>query len=144
VRATAQEDGYFCPVWMESEPGSSGKAIIDHYLRFVLPGFTFHGERSTGSKVDRAQPVAAMAEGGHMKLGQGDWNKAFRDELESVPGGQHDDQCDALSLAFRKLAGGITEWTLDVAERPSEGGSLLANVPEGVFLEEEAKPRWMD
>jgi predicted phage terminase large subunit-like protein len=103
VRHTADLDGREVAVWMEQEPGSAGVALIDHYLR-LLAGFTFHGVRSTGSKADRAQPLAAQAEGGTVKLLRGPWNKEFLDEAEIFPFGRHDDQVDAASLALAKLA----------------------------------------
>src|SRR5207253_1350463 len=94
VLQTAQADGRAVAVAMEQEPGSSGVAVIDHYLR-LLNGFNFHGERSTGSKADRAQPLAAQAEGGAVKLVRAAWNKDFLDEIEMFPFGGHDDQVDA-------------------------------------------------
>jgi predicted phage terminase large subunit-like protein len=104
VRQTAEEDGRHRPIVMEEESGAAGKAIIEHYRRFVLPGFIFYGVRSTGSKTDRALPLAAMAEGGAVKLVRGHWNKDWLDEVESFPFSRHDDQIDAASLAFNKLA----------------------------------------
>jgi predicted phage terminase large subunit-like protein len=102
VRHTAGADGRDVVIWMEQEPGSAGVAVIDHYLR-LLAGFNFHGQRSTGSKADRAQPLAAQAEGGTVKLLRAPWNAAFLDELELFPFGRHDDQADAASLALAKL-----------------------------------------
>jgi phage terminase large subunit-like protein len=49
IRATAAQDGRATTIRMEQEPGSSGVSIIDHYLRHVLAGYNFRGERSTGS-----------------------------------------------------------------------------------------------
>jgi predicted phage terminase large subunit-like protein len=103
VRRTAEEDRAHVAIYMEQEPGSAGKIVIDTYLR-LLAGFTFHGERSTGSKADRAQPLAAQAEGGAVKLVRAPWNKDFLDEAEVFPYGPHDDIVDCASLAFAKLA----------------------------------------
>src|SRR5439155_24083530 len=83
----------------EQEPGSAGVALIDHYLR-LLSGHVFRGVRSTGSKADRALPLAAQAEGGTVKLLRSPWVKDFLDEIEIFPFGRHDDQVDAASLAF--------------------------------------------
>ncbi|MBX9681420.1 MAG: phage terminase large subunit [Gemmataceae bacterium] len=105
VRATAEADGPGVHVVLEQEPGSSGVEVVDHYRREVLAGFVFHGERSTGSKSDRALPLAAMSEGGAVKLLRGGWNRDFLDEVEVFPFGRHDDQIDAMSLAFGRLAG---------------------------------------
>jgi predicted phage terminase large subunit-like protein len=104
VRQTAEQDGTDVAIWMEQEPGSSGVAVIDHYLRHILAGFNFHGERSTGNKADRAQPLAAQAEGGNVKLLRATWNKEFLDEAEVFPFVPHDDQIDAASLALAKVA----------------------------------------
>jgi predicted phage terminase large subunit-like protein len=103
VRATAEQDGPGVSIYMEQEPGSAGAAVISYYLR-LLCGFTFHGERSTGSKADRAGPLAAQAEGGLVKLLRCRWNDDFLDEAELFPFGLHDDQVDAASLALSKLA----------------------------------------
>jgi hypothetical protein len=70
----------------------------------LLAGYTFHGQRSTGSKADRARPLAAQAEGGAVKLARGRWNKDFLDEAEVFPFGGHEDQIDAASMAFGALA----------------------------------------
>jgi predicted phage terminase large subunit-like protein len=102
VRSTAEEDGQGVRIVMEQEPGSAGKMVIDHYLR-VLAGWAFYGERSSGSKSERAQPLAALAEGGAVKLLRGTWNKEFLDEAELFPFGVHDDQIDCASLALGKL-----------------------------------------
>jgi predicted phage terminase large subunit-like protein len=99
VRQTARQDGQDVRVVMEQEPGSAGVAVVDHYLR-LLAGFRFSGIRSTGSKADRAQPLAAQAEGGAVRLLRGLWNKDFLDEIEMFPFGPHDDMVDAASLAF--------------------------------------------
>jgi predicted phage terminase large subunit-like protein len=102
VRATAAQDGREVAIVMEQEPGSAGVAVIEYYLR-LLAGYNFRGERSTGDKVTRAQPLAAQAEGGKVKVLRGAWNKDFLDEVEAFPFGRHDDQVDAASLACWSL-----------------------------------------
>jgi len=104
VLQTAQLDGIAVPIHMEQEPGSSGVNTIDHYLRYILNGYAFYGDKKTGSKYDRARPVSAQAEAGNIKVVRGAWNKKFFNELELFPEGIHDDQVDALSGAFDKLA----------------------------------------
>lgn len=110
VRATAEEDraladaqGAELYVRMEQEPGASGAALVDHYLRQVLAGFDFAGIRPSGSKAARAAPVAALAEAGHLFVARGAWNEAFLDEVCAFPLAGHDDQVDALSGAFSCL-----------------------------------------
>jgi predicted phage terminase large subunit-like protein len=109
VTETAKDDGRATAVFMEQEPGSSGKAVTDSFRR-LLSGYRFFSERPTGCKADRAQPLAAAAEQGMVKLlADGrwpeaePWNAAFLDELCSFPFGRHDDQVDAASAAFTQL-----------------------------------------
>lgn len=104
VAAAAKVDGIGVPIWIEQEPGSSGKNTIAHYQRTVLRGYQVRGERSTGSKTERAGPVSSKAEARLIEIVRGDWNLAFLDEVEAFPGGGHDDQVDALSGAFSKLS----------------------------------------
>src|SRR5262249_8435254 len=67
VRQTATQDGRDVTIWMEQEPGSAGVTVISHYLR-LLCGYDFHGQRSTGSKADRARPLPAQAQAGLLHL----------------------------------------------------------------------------
>jgi predicted phage terminase large subunit-like protein len=103
VKQTAELDGKAVDIWMEQEPGSSGVNTIDHYRRLVLQGYAFRGNRSSGSKEVRANPVSSAAEAGNVMLVRGAWITPFLDEAEAFPGGAHDDQVDALSGAVDKL-----------------------------------------
>jgi len=103
VRTTAEQDGRGVMIRLEQEPGSAGVAVVDHYRRHVLAGYRFVAERATGHKADRAQPLAAQAEGGACKLLRGLWNKDFLDEAEMFPFGSHDDMVDAASAALNAL-----------------------------------------
>lgn len=101
VKRTAQEDGYSCAIRMEQEPGSSGDITIDHYAREVLNGYNFAGVRSTGSKVERAEPASAAAEAGRLFITISCRNRTpFFDELDAFPYGSKDDTIDGLSGAF--------------------------------------------
>jgi predicted phage terminase large subunit-like protein len=102
-RQTAELDRQGVPIVMEQEPGSSGVIVRDHLLR-LLAGWPFYSHRSTGSKSDRAMPLAALVEGGAVKLVRGPWNAAFLDEAEVFPFAAHDDQIDSASLALSHLA----------------------------------------
>jgi predicted phage terminase large subunit-like protein len=105
IRQTAIMDGPNVPIRMEQEPGSSGVNTIYHYRMRVLVGYDFDGIPSTGSKVERARPVAAAAHARNIKLYQGPWIRDFLDELHAFPQkGVHDDQVDMLSGAVRVLS----------------------------------------
>lgn len=103
VQQTALLDGKGVSIWIEQEPGSSGVQLVDHYAREVLKGYAVRGNRNTGSKITRANPVSAAAEGGRIFLVRGRWISDFLDELEVFPGGSHDDQVDALSGALEVI-----------------------------------------
>lgn len=104
VATTAGRDGKKVPIRMEQEPGSSGLSVIDYYSRRILYGYDFRGVKSTGSKVQRAMPIAAQAERGNVRLLRGDWNSRFLDEAYAFPEGVYDDQVDAVAGAFSALA----------------------------------------
>jgi predicted phage terminase large subunit-like protein len=99
----ADADGRRVEIVQEQEPGSAGKSLIDHYRRNVLSKFSFKGIKSTGSKSERARPVSGQCEAGNVFIVRGEWNADFISELCSFPGGTHDDQVDALSLAYNHL-----------------------------------------
>lgn len=104
IRQQADIDGTGVEVFMEQEPGASGKSLINHYQRNVLTPYSFKGIPSTGSKIDRAKPVAAKADAGMIKILRGTWNQDYFNELEVFPDGEHDDQVDSTSGAFMQLA----------------------------------------
>lgn len=104
IRVTASLDGRLVPVRMEQEPGSSGKTVVDTYVRDTLQGYDVAGIRSTGDKITRAKPVSAQAKVRNVKLVRGDWNAEFLAEAEKFPLGRHDDIVDAMSGAFALLA----------------------------------------
>jgi predicted phage terminase large subunit-like protein len=106
IKAVAAMDGKMVAIYMEQEPGSSGKIVIDHYARSVLPGYIFYGDKKTGSKVEAARPLAAAAEAGNVKLVRGAWNQQFLNEIEVFPNGKFDDQVDVASGLHSKLSPG--------------------------------------
>lgn len=106
IAQTAYEDGVTIPIRMEQEPGSSGKAIIDQFARYVLPGFDFGAIRSTGDKITRARPFAAALANGNVRVVRGAWLSDWLDELSSFPeAAPHDDQVDSATGAFNYLTG---------------------------------------
>jgi predicted phage terminase large subunit-like protein len=103
---TAYEDGRGVGIRMEQEPGSAGKALVDQYARYVVPGFDFQGIRSTGDKVTRARPFAAAVANGNVRVVRGPWLTDWMDELSSFPEAcDHDDQVDSAVGAFTYLTG---------------------------------------
>lgn len=106
IAQTAYEDGRGVSIRMEQEPGSSGKALVDQYARYVVPGYDFQGIRSTGDKVTRARPFAAAVANGNLRIVRGTWLSDWLDELSSFPEAcDHDDQVDSAVGAFTYLTG---------------------------------------
>lgn len=106
IAQTAAEDGRAVAIRMEQEPGSSGKAIIDQYARYVLPGYDFGAMRATGDKVTRARPFAAAAGNGNVRLVRSPWLTGWLDEFSAFPeASEHDDQVDSAVGAYTFLAG---------------------------------------
>lgn len=105
IKNTAELDGISTAIVMEQEPGSSGVNVIDHYARQVLVGMNFRGQRSIGSKRERAFVFSSASEAGNVMLMRAGWNSVFIDECEVFPYGNHDDQIDAVSGAIQALAG---------------------------------------
>ena len=106
VAQTAYEDGHHVAIRMEQEPGSSGKALVDQYARYVLSGYDFSGIRATGDKVTRARPLAAAVANGNVRVVRAPWLTDWLDEFSSFPeAANHDDQVDSCVGAFTHLTG---------------------------------------
>lgn len=95
VKQTAQLDGRRVPIFIEQEPGASGKQTIDHYAREVLAGYAMYASKTRGDKVARARPLSAAAEAGNVILVRGAWITDFIEEATAFPEVAHDDQIDA-------------------------------------------------
>lgn len=119
VKETALSDGKRIPIWIEQEPGSAGKFVVHHYRTKALLGYTVKSDKVTGSKLTRAEPYQAYAEGGNIKLVRGSWNAVFLDEHDAFPTpGVHDDTVDVGSGAFKVL----TEKPISTAELMAKRG----------------------
>ena len=105
IRATAAVDkaryGHVT-TWIERVPGLAVE-VIDALVRF-LAGFHVKTEMARQDKTTRADPFADQCEAGNARVVAGGWNAAYRDELASFPNGKKDDQVDASSGAFSKVA----------------------------------------
>lgn len=102
---TAVADGYGVAICEEQEPGSSGIAVINNKSRTIFKGYNYRGVPSSGSKVDRALIASAAAGNGNIKILRGIRNlEEFLNELESFPGGIHDDMVDCLSGCIATLS----------------------------------------
>ncbi len=106
IRAMASLDGKHVPIWVEQERAGAGKAQVAD-LKRELVGWVVGGEKATGTKAQRAAPYASQQQDGNVFLVEASWNDAFIEEHRTFGPegkGRHDDQVDAASLAFDKLA----------------------------------------
>jgi predicted phage terminase large subunit-like protein len=118
VKAHAEADGHGVKVWMEQEPGSSGKTVVKDY-KDLLKSYNFDGERASGPIEVRAGPFTAAIEAGNVYMVEAppehdengnpidNWNQILKSELNAFPGGEHDDQIIAGALAYNKLLFGV-------------------------------------
>ncbi len=123
VEVIAKADGTEVIIWIEQEPGASGKSVIFDARR-MLSGFAVNpprvdpmpatpGVRSkgtvkeagvpTGNKVTRAEPLATHSHRGKVFILRGEWNSILIDEYTSFPMGNKKDQVDAGSQCFMRL-----------------------------------------
>lgn len=102
---------------LEQEPGGSGKESAEASIR-NLSGFIVKADRVTGNKIIRAEPFAAQAEAGNVKLVRGAWNSTYLDELTSFPYGKYSDQVDASSGAFNNPVSNYGDYLRQAVKKP--------------------------
>jgi predicted phage terminase large subunit-like protein len=129
IRQTAELDGPGVRVYIEQEPGSSGVDSVQNTI-LNLRGYPIKADKVTGDKVTRANPMAAQAQAGNVKLLRAPWNEGYLRELHAFPtDGVPDDQVDASSGAFNKLAlAQRTKWWLGPLERNTKAGGISNGV----------------
>jgi len=104
IRQVAEADGTRVEVWVEQEPGSSGKESAEGTIR-NLAGFVCRAQTATGDKPLRADPFSVQVNNGGVLMLRGEFNHAYIEELRFFPYSTYKDQTDASSLAFSKLVG---------------------------------------
>lgn len=104
VRQTATEDGRGVDVYIEQEPGASGKSLLGYYKRQVLQGYVcYSGLVNSGNKEVRSRPAAAAVANGLVSIVRGENLIPFLDEASMFPNGEHDDCVDAFSGAHTAI-----------------------------------------
>lgn len=110
VTSVAKTDGYQTEIWIEQEPGSSGIAVVDDYIR-ALPAYTVRPFKASGDKATRAAPMASQAEAGNIAILQAEWNEAYLEEVEQFfDPRKKNDQVDASAGAYNILASDDVEF----------------------------------
>jgi predicted phage terminase large subunit-like protein len=127
LKAVAQQDGRQVDIFIPQDPGQAGKSQIQHYVS-ELAGWTVKFTTMTGSKTDRASPLASQCEVGNVALYKADWNEDFLAEISAFPTGGHDDQVDAAASGFSLFVTtttGIVDWASTEAERIRQANADL-------------------
>lgn len=93
-------------IYIEQEPGSSGKDAIHHLITDVLGRYPVYGDPATGSKDVRMQPFASQAAARNVFVKSSAFTEAYIEEITSIPNGMFRDMADASSGAFNQLAAG--------------------------------------
>jgi predicted phage terminase large subunit-like protein len=102
IVSNANLDGKSVRQDMPQDPGQAGKAQ-KITIGKLLHGLNFAFSLETGSKEDRATPLAAQCEIGNVYLVRADWNQQFLNEAALFPNGTFKDQIDAASRAYLAL-----------------------------------------
>lgn len=102
---TSKQDGKRCIIALPQDPGQAGKSQAADYVK-RLSGWQVYTTTMTGSKEARAMPWAVQAEHGNVKIVEtGDptldaWIEPFLNSVTVFPNGDHEDDVDAVSLAY--------------------------------------------
>jgi len=102
MRAAFETDGLDVTQSIPQDPGQSGKSQ-KMYLAREFAGYSLHFSPETGSKPNRAQPLAGQAEAGNVKVVRGPWTDAFVSEACLFPNSAFKDRIDGASRAFARL-----------------------------------------
>jgi predicted phage terminase large subunit-like protein len=90
-------------LWHPQDPASAGLDSARDTNK-ALAGLPAHFETVSGSKETRAEPWSSALESDNVRLLKGSWNQGFIDEHLSFPKGRNDDQVDAASSCYSRLA----------------------------------------
>jgi predicted phage terminase large subunit-like protein len=133
VRLQAVEDTRSVAVRWEMEGGSSGIIASERAIKPELSGYDADGIRSTGSKVQRARPLAAKVNKRRVYVLEGDKTKRFLDQCHRFPAVEHDDMVDAASGAFN--------WLLEHARGEVRGEAVRSTMARALDANDGASDR---
>lgn len=108
IKQTAMIDGPDTIIGIEQEPGSGGKESAENTVR-MLAGYKVRTDRPSGSKENRADPFSVQVNAGNVRMVQGEWNRAYLEELQYFPNSRFKDQVDSSSGAFSIITKPIIE-----------------------------------
>ena len=89
-------------IWVEQPPGLA-KESTEAVIR-MLAGFAVQADCVNKDKTSRAEPFSAQCRAGNVRMLRAAWNRPYLTVMMAFPTGAHDDDVDASSGAFNKLA----------------------------------------
>jgi predicted phage terminase large subunit-like protein len=101
MKATAATDGKGVVIDFPQDPGQAGK-WQKAYLGGQFQGYEVRSSTESGSKANRAIPLASQCELGNVYLLRGDWNDTFIAEACLFPRGDFKDLIDAATRAYAR------------------------------------------
>ncbi len=87
---------------LPQDPGQAGKEQAQSYTRF-LSGFDVTTVLESGSKITRAEPLAAQWQGGNVDILVAPWNEAYVSQMENFPAAALKDMADASANGFAEV-----------------------------------------
>lgn len=111
IESTAKQDKLMygtTKVSIPQDPGQAGKDQARSYAQ-MLSSYTFISSTVSGNKITRAEPLASQWQRGNVYMLEGEWNKAYLDEMDGFPDLLHDDYVDCSSDGFR-IVSTATTW----------------------------------
>ncbi len=99
IQACAQRDGVNIPISIPQDPGQAGKSQVRAFAA-MLHGYDVRFSTESGSKENRAIPLAAQVEAGNVLMVRGPWNDAFLAEAGLFPNSEYKDIIDACTRAY--------------------------------------------
>lgn len=92
---------------LPQDPGQAGKAQAAQLIA-SLSGHLAEARPQSGDKVTRAGGLGAQVQAGNVDVVRDSderrWNRLMVEEMDTFPNGLHDDQVDALAVAFNRIA----------------------------------------
>lgn len=105
--------------FVEQPPGLA-KESADAVVK-LLAGFVVEADPVSKDKVERAEPFSAQCHAGNVRVVRAPWNVPYLNVMTAFPFGVHDDDVDASSGAFNKLATPLIDRTLKARPNPLAG-----------------------
>lgn len=102
IVTTAHDEGLQVRQSIPQDPGQSALSQKNK-LSAELKGLDFKFSPESGSKEDRAIPLASQVNAGKVRMVRGEWNHDFIEELRNFPAGSFKDQVDAASRAYMEI-----------------------------------------